>query len=124
MKIGKFPAKLVGIDLYISKDNAGNVVGMQSSYEVKSAIKKCQLNMAVDIKKTTKIHCALIDSADYFKGVECISNDKGLIVGLMFVSVKGVTAKAGSFEGNRRPLSIDRNEFPACLYGSFTEQGL
>lgn len=69
MKIGKFPAKLVGIDFYVAKDNLGNVVGMQASYEVKSTIKKCQLNMAVDIKKTTKIHCALIDSSDYFKGM-------------------------------------------------------
>ena len=102
MKIGKFPAKLVGVDLYVGKDNVGNVIGIQASYEVKSAIKKCQLHSAVDLKKATKVHCALIDSADYFKGIEVISNEKGLIVGLMFVSVKGVSAKAGVFEGTRR----------------------
>lgn len=109
LKIGKFPAKLVGIDFYVAKDNTGNVVGMQASYDVKSAIKKSQLNMVVDVKKTTKVHYALIDSADYFKGIECVINNKGLIIGLIFISVKGVNAKGGAFEGNRRSLNIERN---------------
>ena len=124
MKIGKFPAKLVGIDFYVAKDTVGNIVGIQASYEVKSTIKKCQLHLAVDVKKTTKIHYALIDSSDYFKGVECVLNNKGIIIGLIFISVKGVTAKGGAFEGNRRPLNIENYQFPGCLYGSFSDQGL
>ena len=75
--------------------------------------------MIYDAKKANKIHFALIDSADYFKAIEIIVNDKGLIVGLVFISLKGITAKAGVFEGTRRPLSIDRNEHPCCIYGTF-----
>ncbi len=51
--------------------------------------------MIFDIKKTTKIHATLIDSTDYFKAVQCITNDKGLIIGLVFISLKGFTAKGG-----------------------------
>lgn len=32
--------------------------------------------------------------------------------------------KAGIVDGPRKPMSIDRNEHPACLYGSFSEQGI
>ena len=108
----------------MAKNNIGNVVGLQATYEVKKAIKKCPLNMIFDSKKTAKVPGILVDGTDYFKAIECITNDKGLVLGLVFLSQKGVTVKAGIFDGPRKPMSIDRNEHPACLYGSFSEQGI
>ena len=69
LKIGKFPAKIVGIDLYVAKNNIGNVVGFQATYEVKKAIKKCPLNMIFENKKTAKIPGILVDGTDFFKAI-------------------------------------------------------
>lgn len=51
--------------------------------------------MIVDQKQTVKKSIVLIDSQDYFKTIECICNQRGLIIGLALYSNKGVSAKAG-----------------------------
>lgn len=75
--------------------------------------------MIVDAKLTIKKSVVLFDNDDYFKSIQCTCNDKGGIIGVALMSNKGVTGRGGAAQGNRRPLNLQRNEYPACLYGSF-----
>lgn len=80
--------------------------------------------MIAEQKQTTKRSITLFDSEDFFRTLECVCNEKGAIVGIALLSNKGVSSKGGSLEGFRRPFNLGKGDYPACLYGSFSEKGL
>lgn len=51
--------------------------------------------MIVDPKTTAKKSVNFVDPGDYLKGVECIINQKGVIIGISVNSAKGASNKAG-----------------------------
>lgn len=65
--------------------------------------------MISDPKQTTKRAITLFDSTDFFRTIECVCNEKGLIIGLTLVSNKGVAGKGGCLEGVRRPLNLGKS---------------
>lgn len=68
---------------------------MQTSYETKSNIKKGPLNMIAELKSTVKKQITLIEPNDYIKSIECILNEKAIIIGIGVTSVKGTSIQVG-----------------------------
>ena len=107
--IGKFPSKIVAIDFY-TEITTKKLIGLQVTYVVKDAVKKSNLNMIADKKKTTKISAAVTDKDyDYYRSIDCYSDEKAIIVGLCITSNNGEVATGGIQDGSRRPLSISRD---------------
>ena len=109
IKLGKNESKIVAVDFYEIREGKGNIVGIQATYDIKKVLKKGPINMVVDQKLTVKKSIILFDSEDYLKTVECICNERGLIIGIAVYSKKGVSGKGGSLEGTRKPFSIAPN---------------
>ena len=66
--------------------------------------------MIIDKKKTTKTSCSVTDrDFDYYRSIDCYSDDKTILVGLSITSNNGEIATGGILEGSRRPLSISRD---------------
>lgn len=87
-------------------------------------MKKSAVNMIHDPKQASKKPITLFDNEDYFKAIELVFNEKGLIIGVGVTSAKGIVGRAGPSEGTRRPLNISASEYPACIYGSFNSEGI
>ena len=48
----------------------------------------------------------LEDKEDYFKEIEMVINEEGVIVGIKLTSVQGISFKGGPTEGTRRLFNI------------------
>lgn len=108
-KLGKAYGKIIAIDLYENKTGSSNIVGIQATYDIKGVIKKSSPNSFVDLEDALKKTVTLFDSEDYFKEVELICNEKGLIIGVSFMSLKKIPGRAGAMNGNRRSLNLGPN---------------
>ena len=72
------------------------MIGIQATYEIKNVLKKGPINMIADQKHSVKKSIILFDNQDYLKTIECICNEKGIIVGIAVYSSKGISGKGGS----------------------------
>lgn len=99
-------------------------MGLQVTYQINQSVKKGPIHMYVEQnEKIGKKTVYLIDSEDYYKIIQCICNEKGLIIGLALMSNKGIAAKVGNLQGSRKPINVGTNQYPTCLYGSIREDG-
>jgi len=73
------------------------------------------------VKKKT---CNLFEEHDFFKAIECTVNDSKSIIGIGLLSSKKKPSRAGSIKGTKKVFELKDNQYPACLYGSFTDYGL
>lgn len=51
-------------------------------------------------------------------------NDSKNIIGIGLLSNKKKPSRAGNVNGTKKVFDLKDSQYPACLYGSYTEYGL
>ena len=122
--MAKNPSKIIGVDFY-TDNQTGFLIGLQATYLVNQTPKKSNLNLIIEKKKATKVPAYVSDpETDYYRSIECYSDERKIVVGISMTSHRGESMSVGNVDGSRRPLSISRDECAGCFFGSFSEEGL
>lgn len=58
------------------------------------------------------------------KTIDCLQDEKGIIVGASMVSLRNQILRAGKQTDIRSNIILEPNEIPVCLYGCLLEEGL
>lgn len=104
--IGKKLSKIVAITFYEKKEDKNVLIGLQATYLVGKSKKKGLLNLLVDKSEVIERNFEL-QNQDYIKTIDCLRDDKGVIVGVSMVSIKNIILKAGIMTDNREPIKME-----------------
>ena len=81
-------------------------MGLQASYMAGTVKKKGNLNCLADISELAVKEFSL-EPGDYIKTIDCMTNSKGVIVGVSMVSVDNVILKGGAMTASRHPIEME-----------------
>ena len=98
-------------------------MGLQAIYLVGNARKKGNLNVLADIS-TLEAKEASLQTGDFVRTIDCMTNAKGVIVGISMVSAANVVLKGGAMTANRKTIQMDQGEYPVCLHGCLLPDGI
>lgn len=122
MGVGEF--KIVGIDFYENIEAPHNIMGIQTTYLTNKNEKKTIVNTLCHPQATNKKSVLVTHQDDYFKQIDVVANEQGLIVGIKVTSKQGVFGSAGHLQGNFKSLNVNMNQYPICFFGNISSKGL
>jgi hypothetical protein len=80
-------------------------MGLQAVYMAGSIRKKGDLNVLVDIS-TLEANEFNLEPGDFIKSIDCLTNSKGIIVGISMVSASRVIFKGGAMTSSRHSIKM------------------
>jgi hypothetical protein len=113
--IGKKAAKIIAISFYESKETQ-KLLGLKATYLIGKSQKEGNKNILSDSNLAEERHFDL-QEGDYVKTIDCLQDEKGLIVGISMVSANNQILRAGIQSDHRKTIDLDPYEVPVCLYG-------